>query len=70
MGAIVLDNVVVESNVIVAAGAVVTGGARLESGFMYAGVPAKKIKPLDDTHKMIYVKGTAAAYTEYKKLYQ
>lgn len=46
MGAIVMDNVVVESNVLIAAGAVVLEGSHLESGFIYAGVPAKKVKPL------------------------
>ena len=70
MGAIILDEVIVESNVIVAAGAVVTGGKILESGFLYAGVPAKKIKALDD--KMIegYIKGTAQGYVDNKELYR
>jgi gamma-carbonic anhydrase len=46
MGAIVMDNVVVESNVLIAAGAVVLENSHLESGFIYAGVPAKKVKAL------------------------
>jgi gamma-carbonic anhydrase len=46
MGAIVMDNVVVESNVLIAAGAVVLENSHLESGFIYAGVPAKKVKVL------------------------
>ena len=46
MGAIVMDNVVVESNVLIAAGAVVLENSRLESGHIYAGVPAKKVKTL------------------------
>ena len=46
MGAIVMDNVVVESNVLIAAGAVVLENSHLESGYIYAGVPAKKVKPL------------------------
>ena len=70
MGAIVLDRVVVESNVIVGAGAVVTGGMRLESGFLYAGVPAKKIKPLEQGKVDVYIKGTAAGYVEYSKYYK
>ena len=41
-----MDNVVVESNVLIAAGAVVLENSHLESGFIYAGVPAKKVKPL------------------------
>ena len=46
MGAIVMDNAVVESNVLIAAGAIVLENTHLESGFIYAGIPAKKIKPL------------------------
>lgn len=46
MGAIVMDRAHVQSWVIVAAGAVVLEGTVCESGFLYAGVPAKKIKRL------------------------
>ncbi|MCW8311029.1 gamma carbonic anhydrase family protein [Sphingobacterium sp. InxBP1] len=53
MGAIVMDNAVVESNVIVAAGAVVLENTRCESGFLYAGVPAKKIKPLTEDQRAL-----------------
>ena len=47
MGAIVMDGAVVESNSIVAAGAVVLEGTHIESGTIYAGVPAKKVKELN-----------------------
>ncbi len=47
MGAILMDDVVVESNSIIAAGAVVSKGTVIESGSVYAGVPAKKIKSVD-----------------------
>ena len=46
MGAIVMDHAVVEENVLIAAGAVVLENSRLEAGHIYAGVPAKKIKPI------------------------
>ncbi|MEL6675914.1 MAG: gamma carbonic anhydrase family protein [Bacteroidota bacterium] len=46
MGAIVLDQVLVPKHTIVGAGALVPQGKVLESGWLYAGVPAKKIKPL------------------------
>ena len=46
MGAIVMDGAVVEENVLIAAGAVVLENSRLESGHVYAGVPAKKVKAL------------------------
>lgn len=48
MGAIVMDRAIIESNVIIAAGAVVLEYTICESGYLYAGVPAKKIKPLTD----------------------
>lgn len=46
MGAIVMDHAVVEENVLVAAGAVVLENSHLESGSVYAGIPAKKVKDL------------------------
>lgn len=46
MGAIVMDHAVVQENVLIAAGAVVLENSHLESGYIYAGVPAKKIKEL------------------------
>src|SRR5690606_2220078 len=48
MGAIVMDRAIIESNVIIAAGAVVLEDTVCESGYLYAGVPAKKIKPLTE----------------------
>ena len=46
MGAIVMDHAVVEENCLIAAGAVVLENSHLESGFIYAGIPAKKVKAL------------------------
>ena len=46
MGAIVMDNVVVGTHSIVAAGAVVLEGTRIESGTIYGGTPARKIKDI------------------------
>ena len=48
MGAVVLDNAVIESNTIIAAGSVVTKGTVVESGWVYAGIPAKKIKQMGE----------------------
>ena len=50
MGAIVMDNVVVQKNSVVAAGAVVLENTIVESGTIYAGVPAKKVKTLSPEH--------------------
>jgi len=46
MGAIVMDHTIVESNCLIAAGAVVLENSHLESGYIYAGIPAKKVKSL------------------------
>lgn len=48
MGAIVMDHCVVEDFVIIAAGAVVLENTICESGYLYAGIPAKKIKALTE----------------------
>jgi len=48
MGSIVLDEVVVESQVMLGAGSLVPPGKVLESGFLYVGSPAKKLRPLTD----------------------
>ena len=49
MGAIVMDNCIINSNSIIAAGAVVTQNSIIESGTIWAGVPAKKIKNINES---------------------
>jgi carbonic anhydrase/acetyltransferase-like protein (isoleucine patch superfamily) len=49
MGAIVMDNCVIGSNCIIAAGAVVTQNTVVEPGSIYAGVPAKKVKEINES---------------------
>ena len=46
MGAVILDEAVVPRHTVIAAKALVLEGSKLESGFLYAGIPAKKIKAL------------------------
>lgn len=48
MGAIVMDQAVVQSNTIIGAGAVVLEGTICEGGSIYAGVPAKKVKDISE----------------------
>lgn len=68
MGAKVLDHAVIESEVIIAAGALVLENFRAESGWLYAGIPAKKIKPLTDEQKEM-LKRTANHYVMYGSWY-
>ena len=65
MGAIVMDLAVVQKHVIVAAGAVVLENSILESGWIYAGTPAKKVKELDEDTKQFFITRTAANYIKY-----
>ncbi|TGE22152.1 gamma carbonic anhydrase family protein [Hymenobacter aquaticus] len=51
MGAIVMDNAVVGQGCIVAAGAVVLENTQCEPGYLYAGVPARKIKPVTEEQR-------------------
>ena len=46
MNSTVMDNCIIEDNCIIAAGAVVLEGTKINSGSIYAGVPAKMVKKL------------------------
>jgi carbonic anhydrase/acetyltransferase-like protein (isoleucine patch superfamily) len=64
MGAIVMDNAVVQSRCIVAAGAVVLADKVCESGFIYAGAPARKVKPVEGEWADVFSR-TAENYIKY-----
>jgi len=70
MGAIVMDGVVVESNSIVAAGAVVLEGTHIESGTIYAGVPAKKVKDLNEEQTARLIEGISDNYILYSSWFK
>ena len=65
MGAIVMDGAVIEPEVIVAAGALVAPGKTLESGHLYAGSPARRVRALNDRERdQLYY--SAAHYVKLK----
>ncbi|AWA28917.1 gamma carbonic anhydrase family protein [Flavobacterium magnum] len=70
MGAIVMDGCVVESNAIVAAGAVVTQHTRVESGTIYAGVPAKKVKDIDQSDFAGEIERISTNYVMYSRWFK
>lgn len=70
MGAIVMDHAVVESNVLVAAGAIVLENSHLESGYIYAGVPAKKVKALTEEAFKGNIERIANAYIMYSSWFK
>ncbi len=69
MGAIILDDAIVPEYCIVGAGALVTQGKELESGWIYGGVPAKKIKQLPPEAIKSMNQASADGYVQLSKLY-
>lgn len=65
MGATIMDGAVVEAEVVIAAGALVTPGKRLRSGYLYAGTPAREVRPLSDK-EIAYFSYSAANYVRLK----
>lgn len=65
MGAIVMDNCVVGSNSIIAAGAVLTQNTIVEPGSIYAGVPARKVKDIDQSAFAGEIERISTNYTMY-----
>ena len=70
MGAVVLDDAIIESNAIVAAGSVITKGTHVESGSVYAGAPAKKIKELSPELLEGEINRIANSYAMYASWYK
>lgn len=70
MGAIVMDDAVVESNCVIAAGAVLTQGMHTEPGSVYAGCPAKKIKSVSPELQSGLINRIVDSYATYAGWYE
>ena len=68
IGAIILDNAILEDYVMLGAGALVPSGKVLESGYLYIGSPAKKTRALSDTEKE-FLEYSSAHYVQLKDKY-
>lgn len=68
MGSIVMDDVVIERHVMVGAGSLVPPGKRLESGFLYVGRPAEKVRPLTPA-EIVHLRYSAEHYIRVKNNY-
>ena len=68
MGSIVMDKVVVQKHVLLAAGSLVPEGKILESGNLYIGRPAKKIRALTQ-EEIGALMDSAEHYVQTKNLY-
>jgi carbonic anhydrase/acetyltransferase-like protein (isoleucine patch superfamily) len=69
MKACLMDGVVVESGAMVAAGALVTPGKRVKRGELWAGSPAKPMRPLTDK-ELAYFAYSAQHYAELAQSYR
>lgn len=67
-GAIIMDGAVIETEVIIGAGCMVPPGKRLESGYVYAGNPAKPLRPLKESERAFFVY-TSDNYVKLKNQY-
>ena len=67
MGAIVLDDCIIESDSIIAAGAVVTIGTQVKTGEIYAGVPARKVKEGEFKNQLLNLANKYVAYSKWFK---
>ncbi len=65
IGAIIMDDAVLEDYVMLGAGALVPPGKRLESGYLYVGSPARQARPLKDSEKE-FLKYSAEHYVHLK----
>jgi carbonic anhydrase/acetyltransferase-like protein (isoleucine patch superfamily) len=70
MGAIVMDNCVINSNSIIAAGAVVTQNTNVESGTIWAGVPARKVKDIDESNFAGEIERISTNYVMYSSWFK
>ncbi len=68
MGSTVLDGAFIPARVMIGAGSLVSPGKELESGYLYLGSPAKKIRPLKDK-ELAYLEFSAQHYVDLKNRY-
>jgi carbonic anhydrase/acetyltransferase-like protein (isoleucine patch superfamily) len=68
MGALILDEVHIESHVMVAAGSLVPPGKQLQSGYLYLGNPARALRPLTEK-EIAHLEYSAGHYVKLKNKY-
>lgn len=68
IGAIVMDGAIVQDNVMLGAGGLVAAGKQLESGFLYVGAPARKIRELSKK-ELEFLDYSAKQYIKLKDSY-
>ncbi len=69
MGSVVGDGAVIESKVILGAGSLVPGGKRLDSGYLWFGSPARRVRPLTD-QELEFLHYSAGNYVKLAQQYR
>jgi carbonic anhydrase/acetyltransferase-like protein (isoleucine patch superfamily) len=70
MGAIIMDHAIIGENSIIAAGALVLNGTEVEPGSIYGGVPAKRIKSVNQEQTQEMIEKIANNYIMYAGWYK
>lgn len=70
MGAIIMDHAVIGENSIIAAGSVVLDSTIVEPGSIYGGVPAKRIKSVDQNQTKEMIEKISRNYGMYASWYK
>ena len=70
IGAVILDHVEIGENCIIAAGSIVLSGTKIESGSIYGGNPAKRLKDVNPTQASEMIEGIARNYKMYSDWYK
>ncbi len=70
MGAIIMDHAVIGENSIIATGALILENTIVDPGSIYGGVPAKKIKSIEQDQTKEMIEKIANNYLMYAKWYE
>ena len=65
-----MDDAVIGENSIIAAGAIVLNGTKVEPGSIYGGVPAKRIKSINQEQTKEMIEKIARNYLMYASWYK
>ena len=68
MGSVIIDKAHIENDVLIAAGSLVTPGKRLQSGWLYAGRPARPVRELSEA-EIANLQYSARHYVKVKNEY-
>ena len=70
IGAIILDHTEIGENSIIAAGSVVLSNSKIESGTVWGGNPAKKLKDIEPAQSSEMINKIASNYLMYSEWYK